>query len=81
MASQCMELDLADPDLCRVLLKSVWIMQKEYSIMPKSAYRRLTDVQRDQIAQRAAKRFGDGLSAGDFCRQAGVHYSTLKHIC
>lgn len=49
--------------------------------MPKSAYRRLTDVQRDQIAQRAAKRFGEGLSAGDFCRQRGIHYSTLKHIC
>ena len=49
--------------------------------MPKSAYRRLTNVQRDQIAQLAAKRFGEGLSAGDFCRQRGIHYSTLRHIC
>lgn len=49
--------------------------------MPKSAYRRLTNPQREQIARLAAKRFAEGVSAGNVCRGLGIHYSTLKHIC
>ncbi len=49
--------------------------------MPKTAYRRLTKLQREHIANVASKRFAEGVSACDVCRRLGIHYSSLKHIC
>ena len=49
--------------------------------MPKSAYHHLSNIQRQQIATLAAKRFGQEITAGEVCRQLGINYSTLKHIC
>ncbi len=50
-------------------------------IMPKSAYHHLSNIQRQQIATLAAKRFAQEITAGEVCRQLGINYSTLKHIC